>query len=140
MFEQLINDPIEDLIDRAAKALMKQNRRSVRGNMACVYLAPNGDRCAIGHLLRDGEIQSCGNFRGTVVELLDNYHIYTRDRHRIRVLTFLQQAHDRASDRNFEEDIGCSIEAIKWFAVNPQSKAVDIVRLLEEYRNANTKP
>jgi hypothetical protein len=46
----------QQIFDYVYNALKKQGRRSVRSNpdtAACLYRAPNGDKCAAGHLITD---------------------------------------------------------------------------------------
>jgi len=42
---------------KARAALLKQNKKSiVEGGASCLYLAPDGSRCAVGHLIDDSEL------------------------------------------------------------------------------------
>jgi len=63
----------QEIYDTVAMALIAQGRPSAvdgDGRINCVYAAPDGARCAVGHLMNDEEINAYGNFEGDISALL----------------------------------------------------------------------
>ena len=74
----------------------------------CMYLAPNGDRCAAGQLfeLPDSEIKALGN-PGVTASSGIQHHLAELD-HDITFVAYLQDAHDEAAKY--------SLEPVVWLA------------------------
>lgn len=94
----------QQIFDKVTAHLLKQNRKAELSDIhnndnICVYLASNGDKCAIGALLPDGHAAQisgksvyyiCNDFSDIHELLIGN----TRDFRRINFLTSLQRLHD----------------------------------------------
>lgn len=55
----------QEVFDKVALALLKQNKKSIGPaitddgeKIRCMYLNPNGCRCAVGHMLNDEDLQA----------------------------------------------------------------------------------
>ncbi len=103
--------------DIVATKLAQQGRPSAqaRGYTAsplCMYLAPNGDRCAAGQLfeLPDSEIKALGNPGVTACSHIQ-HHLAELD-HDITFVAYLQDAHDEAAKYSLEPvDVAAEIVA-----------------------------
>lgn len=47
----------QELFDQVVLAVVKQGRASVTEQGMCMYRGPGGLKCAVGHVLRDDELQ-----------------------------------------------------------------------------------
>ena len=83
----------QQIFDTVVAHLNKQGHpaRNVRGD--CMYLAPNGDMCAVGCLLGDAYVF---DMEGKLVSELVSIYGLPFENH-INMLTALQHAHDRSS-------------------------------------------
>lgn len=98
--------------DIVATKLAQQGRPSAQargfGLPRCMYLAPNGDRCAAGQLfeLSDSEIKALGN-PGVTASSGIQHHLAELD-HDITFVAYLQDVHDEAAKH--------SLEPVVWLA------------------------
>lgn len=87
----------QQIFDRAVTAVVLQGRKAgesnAEGGFRCMYRAPNGDKCAAGHVLNDDQIPVEGQAAHCMkVDL----------RYETRALIgALQGAHDSADPSNF---------------------------------------
>lgn len=47
----------QEIFNKCLNGLRNQDWRRSRGTLSCLYQSGNGDRCAIGHLLSDEELE-----------------------------------------------------------------------------------
>lgn len=83
-----------------------------RGNVeedfgGCMYLTPDGNKCAVGHILSDKELEDYGDFIGGVHDLweqmrLDYEHPFNSDN---QFYTSMQEVHDNLISFSGEEFI-----------------------------------
>lgn len=93
------------VIAQGGPAYRKSNGEGDFGG--CMYLAPNGNKCNIGHILSDKELEDFGDFIGGVHDLwaqmrLDYDHPFYLDR---LFYDSLQEVHDNLIDFNGEKFI-----------------------------------
>lgn len=91
----------QEIFDTVATALLNQGKPAVTqcGDdlFACCYLTEDGDKCAVGHLFNDQEIELFGDFEGGIDTLLEGK---VEDKIRPlffqeeQFLTSIQSAHD----------------------------------------------
>lgn len=121
----------QETFDAVARHLLTQGRAAVAGPIpegddsvgACQYLARNGDKCAVGCLIPDGDYHA--RFEGSAIEQDGSTGISVlMDRlgHNLELLEQLQDLHDRldpaawaASLRRMAYDHGLSATVLDEF-------------------------
>lgn len=94
-------------MDHVAAQLLKQGRRSTSNGHDCVYRAPDGCKCAAGHLIDDQfyhpsferravpqPFSSMGDAHKTMVEAFVNSGVDLHDREVYHLVHALQRVHD----------------------------------------------
>lgn len=101
--------------DIVARKLARQGRpsavpRLVGPTMKCLYLAPNGDRCAAGHLLDLTDREMSGLDSYGVLHSPQIQHLLAEAGHDPRFAARMQAAHDNATHD------GNGHDPVKWLA------------------------
>ena len=82
----------QEIFDKVVAHLAKQGQRAIVTGGSCMYLAPNGDMCAVGCLIGDAYVF---DMEGKLVSELVSIYGLPFENH-INMLTALQHAHDRS--------------------------------------------
>jgi len=92
----------KDLFHRGVQAIHNQKVASHQDLLGCRYRGPNGTKCAVGHLIADEHYNS--SFEGKIVvssreiiKAIEKSIGAKLNSHHIKVLKFLQKAHDNAA-------------------------------------------
>lgn len=97
----------QQIFDTVKAHLLTQNRQAFvkeRGDERCVYLDPNGNKCAIGCLIPDGH--PAQQFRGSLGPLLKTYPDLKKEWECSIVLLFeLQCVHDEHSPESWPREL-----------------------------------
>ena len=80
----------QEIFDKVVAHLAKQGHRAIGTGGSCMYLAPNGDMCAVGCLLGDAYVF---DMEAQLVSELVSIYGLPFENH-INMLTALQYAHD----------------------------------------------
>ena len=87
----------QQIFDRAVTALILQGRKAgesnAEGDFRCMYRAPNGDKCAAGHVLNDNQIPVEGQAAHCMKVFLPS--------ETLSLISALQRAHDEADASYF---------------------------------------
>lgn len=107
---------LQQLFDRVVTALMAQGRQSIDVvNGGCMYRDPDGNKCAVGHLITDevyashtvagtndlegNTVPGCSTVRRAVIESVGPV-----DQRGMDLLAWLQDAHDQTEQSTTEND------------------------------------
>jgi hypothetical protein len=88
----------QEAFNIALAALRKQGCRGYNKHRSmCMYITPDGKRCAVGHLLSDGELQSIIS-PGLEVDEIGHESMPSLRGLSLSFLCDLQEAHDNSED------------------------------------------
>lgn len=86
----------QEIFDTVVAHLRKQGRRAANLEGGCMYRAPNGDKCAVGCLIKDDEYIPCMEKNG-VLRLVLKGLLPNRLKPHLELLADLQNTHDNAN-------------------------------------------
>lgn len=93
----------QDIFDIVYPAMIKQGKPAIDEKGNCKYRAPDGSKCAVGHLLEDDEYNP--EIEGNSVEEAGIAHLIPdRLLPHVQFLVDLQHAHDVMVDGNNKRD------------------------------------
>ncbi len=105
----------QEIFNTVYTRLMTQGRRAMNGK-ACAYLAPNGNRCAVGHLIPDGHagLMATCDVDSLILRHTDLADLFEIESHEDRhFLMGIQGAHDNCYDiRDFRETFKRNMQKI----------------------------
>lgn len=81
----------QETFDTVVGALIKQGRPSV-GEGKCKYRGPNGDKCAVGHLIPDSKYRE--TMEGRAINDMAVFYVVQGLGHNVALVESLQMAHD----------------------------------------------
>lgn len=99
----------QEMFNKAYLGVIKQGGPAVQSNpntegLMCSYLAPDGRKCAVGHLMTEEELKVMGRFKGGVQDLADDwadclpYPEWLFGNENLDFLNHLQDTHDNLMD------------------------------------------
>lgn len=79
-------------IDKIVTRFMDGKGMAVKDGGTCMYLAPDGNKCAVGAILSDEELKRYGDYEGGLYDLNGYANIFDEDNE--RMLSNIQNIHD----------------------------------------------
>lgn len=103
----------QELFDEVVRYAESMDRKAVDENGNCMYRTPCGNKCLVGHLIKDDEYTSEMDKNGLMVtNLVERGLLPEHLAPHICLLQRLQDAHDNASRDNFKPDIVYNLKRV----------------------------